>query len=339
MKRMAAVLLAALALLGSGCTRDAGAQAQIFAMDTVMTLDVRGAGAQETLAECEALVYRLDALLSPGGQSSDVRRINEAGGEAVGVDGAVIDILSAASGISQRTDGTFDITISPVVKAWGFTGDSRRVPGARELAGLLPLIDYRKVCVSGNTVSVPAGMSIDLGGIAKGYTAAKLIELMRARGAASAIVSLGGNVQALGTRPDGTPWRVAIQDPVNASGYAAVLAVEDTAVVTSGGYQRYFEQDGIRYHHIIDPSTGYPADSGLLSVTVVCRDGMAADALSTAFYVMGMDKALAYRDAYGGFEAVFITDDGKLYYTDGLKGLISPFAGSGYEPEPVGGGA
>ena len=220
--------------------------------------------------------------------------------------------------MSSSTDGAFDITIAPVMDLWGFFTKDYRVPSDGEIKDALKYVDYRRVSVSGTRVSVGNGMKLDLGGIAKGYLSGRIIDIFKERGVSSGIVSLGGNVHCLGTRPDGEAWRVAVQNP-SGEGYIGVLPVTDKAVVTSGGYQRYFESGGKTYHHIIDPKTGVSAESGLSSVTVVSEDGARADALSTALFVMGLDGAEKYYKERGGFEAVLVTDSGEVYVTDGLK--------------------
>ena len=160
---------------------------------------------------------------------------------------------------------------------------------------------------------------MDLGGIAKGYTSDTVIKLLKDEGVTSAIISLGGNVQTLGTKPDGNLWKVAIQDPFDQNKYVGGVKVSDKAVITSGGYQRYFVKDGVTYEHIVDPKTGKPATSGLSSVTIVTDKGIEGDGLSTALFVMGLDKATEYWRENQDFQAVFITTDGKIYVTEGLK--------------------
>ena len=170
---------------------------------------------------------------------------------------------------------------------------------------------------SGKAYLQKEGMAVDLGGIAKGYASDKVAELLKEKGVASAIVSLGGNVYGVGTKPDGEKWEVALANPLDANDYCGLISIENQAVVTSGGYQRYFEENGKKYHHIIDPATGYPAESGLLSVTIISDSGTEADVLSTALYVMGLEKALAFWQEHGGFEAIFVTEAGEVIATEG----------------------
>ena len=214
------------------------------------------------------------------------------------------------------------MTVYPVVRAWGFTTGNYRVPEAGELRELLDRVDYNRVSLEGGTLTLPAGTEIDLGAVAKGYAGDQVMASLKAQGVSSAIIELGGNVQALGSKPDGSPWRVAVHAP-DGSGYAGVLEIRDQAVVTSGGYERYFEEDGETYWHIIDPATGYPAKSGLASVTVVSESGVEADALSTSLFVMGRERAAEYWRAHGGFQCILISEDGSVAVTEGLEDSFS----------------
>jgi thiamine biosynthesis lipoprotein len=232
-------------------------------------------------------------------------------------------MLSTAYKVYGQTDGALDLTVYPLSVLWGFidldNGGAGYVPTQAEIAAVLKKVGFSKVTVSHSTVTMPEGTEISFGSVAKGYTSDAAIASMKNSGVTSAIVSLGGNVQTLGKKPDGTNWNVAVEDPKDTSSYAGVLSVGQTAVITSGSYERYFEKDGKIYHHIIDPHTGSPADSGLLSVTIVCDSGLMADCLSTALFVLGPEKALDYWRNYGGFQMIMITTDSKILCTSGLK--------------------
>ena len=231
-------------------------------------------------------------------------------------------LLERALTLSDETGGTFDMTVAPLVALWGITSDAPRVPSQEEIDALLPLVGGAHVHMD-DAVTLDAGCAVDLGGIAKGYASQQVADILRAHGVTSAVVSLGGNVYVCGSKPDGTPWNVGIQDPAG-SGYAAIVSLTDRFAVTSGGYQRYFEAaDGTVYRHILDPRTGRPADSDLLSVTIISDDGTAADAYSTALYVMGEQEAVSFWRAHGGFELILITADGRLLYTPGLSDAIT----------------
>ncbi len=296
---------------------------QLFAMDTIIEMTAYGDIAQAALDKAAAKIKVLENELSTTIEGSALSAINSSAGSSVGTPDDLLIPLRASLDISKKSGGALDVTIYPVVKAWGFISKEYHVPSQDELSQLLKKVDYSVIDIGEKSVLVPKGTEIDLGSVAKGYTSQCVCDILKESGVTGAVVSLGGNVQTIGQKPDGSKWRVAICDPDNPdSGYVGTLTVGETALVTSGGYQRFFEQDGKTYHHIIDPSTGYPADSGLKSVTVVCSDGTYADGLSTALFVLGLDKALDYQKTYGGFEAVFVSDDGTVTVTDGLKGCF-----------------
>ena len=290
---------------------------ELYAMDTVMSLTAYGAHAKEALEAAETEISRLDKLLSISSESSDIYQVNQNGSGELSED--TRELLASALEYFQETDGVFDCTIEPIMEAWGFTTHDYRVPDSSELSGLLPLVDASAVFLNGDQVNLPSGVRLDLGGIAKGFTSSRVMDIFAQNGVTSGIISLGGNVQTLGRKPDGSLWRVGIQDPGNLNSMFAVVEVADEAVITSGAYQRYFEQDGVRYHHIIDPRTGYPADSGLTSVTIISPDGTLADALSTSLFIMGPEKAAAFWQQHKDkFDAIMMTDDGTVLVTSGL---------------------
>ena len=310
--RALAVLLALLCLLSS-CGH-APKKASLFAMDTYMDLTIYGSAA--TLSAAKTEIRTLEQMLSVTDSESGVALLNRAGTGAFSPE--IAALISETLALCKRTGGALDITVYPLVCAWGFTTGNHRVPDAAELEELLTFVGYDRVTVSGDTVTLAENTEIDLGAVGKGYTADRLTALLREAGVKSALLNLGGNVQAIGTKPNGEAWRVGVQDP-SGKGFLATLAVSDCAVVTSGTYERYFEQDGEVYHHIIDPKTGACAKSGLSSVTVVAKSGLLADALSTALFVMGKEEAIAHWKQYRDFEAIFVTESGELYLTDGLR--------------------
>lgn len=348
-KRACCIILSA-ALLLTGCGVDgttsapssAAAEAtatsatpqstELYAMDTVMTLEAYGDGASAALEAASAEIERLDALWSIASADGDIARLNADKSAAVSDDTAAL--LARAKEISAETNGLFACTIAPLMEAWGFTSGDYRVPDAATLAALLAAVDDSQVAIDGNQVTIPTDVKVDLGGIAKGFTSSRVMAIYRDSGVESGIISLGGNVQALGTKPDGSRWRVGIQDPDDTSAILAVVEIADKAVITSGGYQRNFEENGVTYHHIIDPRSGYPADSGLTSVTIVSDDGTLADGLSTALFVMGKDDALAYWRAHQDeFDTILVEADGSVTITAGLADCFQMQDGS--TPEVV----
>lgn len=308
-------------LLLAGCApapAQAGPAAErtFFAMDTVMTLRLYEGGGEDLLDRAQDRVEELEDLLSVTDANSEIYALNHRGGASLSPDTA--DLLAAALDLCARTGGALDISIYPVLRSWGFTTGEHAVPSEETIAALLPLVDYTRVELHGSNAALPGGMEIDLGSVAKGCTGGRLADLLRENGVTSALLDLGGNIQAVGAKPDGSPWRVGIRDP-EGDGNLGVVEVIDQAVITSGGYERYFEQDGVRYWHILDPKTGKPARNGLSSVTVIGSDGLTCDALSTALFVMGLDKALDHWRQYQDFEAVFVSEGGSVTITAGLE--------------------
>ena len=305
-------------LLLTGCAASDSSR-EFFAMDTVMQATAYGSGADDTLQAAEEEIYRLEQLFSCQAPEAELARCNRAGQLTVSAETA--GLVQTALELSEATGGAYDPTLYPLSLAWGFSGGNYRVPDEEELRSLLAVTGAWRVSVDGSRITLQPGTQLDLGGIAKGYAAGQLRKLLTDAGIRSAIVSLGGNIAAVGAKPDGSDWQVGLQDPENPDTYFGILSVSDACVVTSGGYQRYFEQDGVRYHHILDPGTGCPAESGLLSVSVVSEDDTLADALSTALFVMGFDEGQAlWRSGALPFEAVWMLQDGSVYLTPGLSG-------------------
>ena len=313
---------------------------EVFAMDTYMTVSAYGADAEAALDEAENEIHRLDQLMAAESEDSEVARLNQNEGGELSEDAAYL--IERSLEIHEKTDGAFEIAVYPIKKAWGFTDQNYRVPSDGEIAELLPLADSSLLKFEADEKKVEylkEGVQIDLGGITKGYTSARLMDIFRDH-SVKGMVNLGGNVQVCGGKPDGSRWRVAIQAPERteedtlpwlskeASGsavaagidYIGVLETDSQAVITSGGYERYFEQDGEYYHHIIDPKTGYPSDSDLISVTIVSEDGTLADGLSTSMFVLGLDRASEiWRSDKESFDMILMDTDGRLYATEGIR--------------------
>lgn len=330
-------LLAGLLLLGgcdytaTGAPQDPEASVSseryLESMDTIMVLTAYGSAREEALDAAEAEILRLDALLSTGDPDSEVSAINRDGGGVLSPD--TLELVSRSLELYEETGGAFDITVYPLMMLWGFDDENYHVPTQEELTQTLDAVGSDRLTLDEETgqLTLDEGQAIDLGGIAKGYTSQRVMELYRAAGVTSGMVSLGGNIQCLGTRPDGTPWRIGIQDPWSVEGaIAAVIEVVDQAVITSGGYERYFvdEETGVTYQHILDPATGYPADSGLASVTIVSEDGTLADGLSTSLYLLGLEGSTDYWRAHSEqFEALLIDEAGAIYVTEGLADSVT----------------
>ena len=297
LKRIFAFLL--IVALLSGCAPAVkSADVHVFCMDTVMDLTVWGTDADAALGDMSAALRALEKNWSASDEKSLVSALNRGEGTPDDAQQALLDQVLL---LKDRTNGAFDPHLRGLIEAWGFPTDEKKIPTAQELADAM------------------AGEGWDLGAAVKGYAGACLVEILEQYDVERAVLNLGGNIQTYGEKPDGQPWYVAVQNPDLSQDHLGVISVYGTmAVVTSGDYQRYFEVDGKRYHHILDPETGYPAESGLASVTVICRDGLTADALSTALFVMGLEKAADFWRESEDFEAVFVTKDGKIYATEGV---------------------
>ncbi len=302
---------------------DGSFSTDVYAMNTAMNLKASGGDARAALIAASEKLYELDQMLSVTNENSQISRLNRR--ETNTAAGDVRRILQRSLELSSLTGGSFDMTIYPVVKAWGFTTGEYRVPSETEISGLLPHVGSQLVSLTdhGDHATVifsDQETQLDVGGIAKGYASDLVYDLFREHDVASAIVTLGGNIIAYGEKSDDSPWKVAIEDPFGNGSYAGILSVRNRFVITSGGYQRYFEEDGTRYIHIMDPSTGRPVDGDLASVTIVSTDGAAADALSTALFTMGREKALEFwrNSESPEFEAVLITQDQHVYLTEGI---------------------
>ena len=313
----AALLSAAFLLTGcSGAPAQEPESATFFAMDTAMDFTVYGDAA--LLDEAETLIGSLEEQVSVTDEHSDIYAIDHTGSGSLS--GNAAELMEQALELCRRTGGALDISVYPIVRAWGFTTGSYQIPDEETIQSLLPLVDYTQIQYDAATgvVTLPEGMEIDLGSVAKGYAGQLAAQMLRNSGVESALLNLGGNVQTVGAKPDGSPWQIGIKDPQGEDAMM-VLSVEDQAVVTSGGYERYFEQDGQTYWHVMDPSTGHPADSGLISVTIVGDEGVVCDGLSTALFVMGLEKVADLWAQSCDFEAVFVTASGEVYITEGLR--------------------
>lgn len=305
MKRLLC-LLAVFSLIFSlaGCENRKPVQETVFAMDTVMDLQLWGADAQACSESIAALLTELDNTWSAAKETSLIGQLNA--GKEVTLTEEQSRLLDRAEQLSKDTGGAFDPKMLSVSQAWGFYEKEYRIPTEEEITAAL------------------SDPKWDLGAALKGYAGDRAIAVLENADVQCAILNLGGNIHTYGQKANGTPWQIGIQNPWG-NDYVCTLSVEGTcAVVTSGDYQRFFEKDGVRYHHIMDPETGAPAISGLASVTVICKNGLTADALSTALFVMGLEEGIAFWRERDDFEAVFVTAEGGIYATEGaaLSGCV-----------------
>lgn len=299
-----------------------------FVIGTVVQIKIydslKAKDAENILNDCIDILRDIEEKMSVNIEDSEVSRINSnAGIKEVKVSEDTYFVIKKAIHYAKLSDGLFDISIGPLVKLWGIGTESAHIPSQQEITRAMLKIDYNNILVDDQFMTVKLktkGMAIDLGGIAKGYAADKLVQYLKSRNIQSAIINLGGNVYALGSNVNSRPWRIGIQNPFKERNTSAgIVKVSDKTVVTSGIYERYFEKDGKIYHHILNPFTGYPADNDLAGVTIICESSIHADALSTAVFIKGKDKAVDFLKNLDDVEAVLISKDKKVYVTSGIK--------------------
>jgi len=308
----------------SDLEKSEASESEIFALDTAITLKVYGSKRDEVLKKLEDKINELDDMLSTGKETSEVSRLNR-GGEAV-LSPTMANLVKRSLDIYKKTDGLFDITIYPLMELWGFPTKNYRVPSEKEIEEKLKLVGSDKIDFNEETRKISfknKGMEIDFGGIGKGYITDELVKILTDEKVESAIINLGGNVFGFRKKPDGSLWNIAIRDPNEPDKYMAAIRLEDSAVITSGGYERYFEENGVIYHHILDPRTGKPSESGLKSVSIISKDGTLADALSTSLFIMGEEKAIGYWKENGSnFDILLMTNDNRLLVSAGIKDKV-----------------
>ena len=320
-----AVLILFAALLVCGCTGKPKPVRQTeLALGTVCTVSLFDNREQSLLPASFSLISELENKISKNIPDSEISLLNRSAGVSpVVLSEPVFELLTMAQKYSILSEGMFDVTIDPVVELWGIGTDHAAVPPADKLEHALSLVDYRTLELDPDksTAYLPRQeLSVDLGGIAKGYIADQVREFLVSGGAEGGIIDLGGNILAFGKKPDGSVFRIGIQDPFGGRGSTiGVVTMEEGSLVTSGIYERYFEQDGKKYHHIFDVRTGYPVENNLAGVSIVTRESAAGDALSTAVFALGLEKGMALVERTGGVDAVFITRDKEVYISSGLK--------------------
>ncbi|MBU3128097.1 FAD:protein FMN transferase [Clostridium tagluense] len=297
---------------------------ETYMMGTIIQLKVYGKNSEKATELALKRISDIESKMSVNLKSSEITKLNaKAGisGEKLSVD--TYSVIEKAVKYSKLTDGSLDATIEPIVKLWGIGTDKARIPSKSEIEEKLKLVDYKDIILDSKNSTVQlrrTGQAIDLGAIAKGYTADEIKKVLIDNKVNSALINLGGNVFAVGSKPDGTSWNIGIQNPLDTRGqYLGTISVTDKSMVTSGNYERYFIVDGKRYHHIFDPKTGYPSEAGLISTTIVSDNSIDGDALSTSTYILGLSKGIKLIESIKGVEAIFVTSDKKVYVTEGLK--------------------
>jgi thiamine biosynthesis lipoprotein len=295
-----------------------------FLLDTHVTITLYGVEDESLFPEIFEEIQRLENILSVHVEGSDLDLLKDnAGIKPVKVSKDTIKIIEKSITYSELTNGLFDITSGPLINLWGIGTESAKIPSENEINEAVSLIDYNKIKINKEESTVyleEKGMIADLGAIAKGYIADKIEEKLQTLGIESAIINLGGNVQLIGAKPDGTLFRIGIQDPDETrGGNIGIYTGKDVTIVSSGDYERYFIQDGVRYHHILNPKTGYPADTEIKSVSIITDESFEADALSTSVLLSGWDKGIEMVENLENVEAIFINKDHKVFVTNGLK--------------------
>lgn len=295
----------------------------ILCMNTKITYKVFSEKAALAVTEVKAELLRLENALSRFIPDSEVSKINQNSGKGyVNISSETFEILSCAIQLSQISQGLFDISVGPLIELWDYK-HSFHVPEGKRIRHVLSLVDFRDLMLNPGEKAASLrrpGQSIDLGGIGKGYAGDCCIKILQKYGVVSAFINIGGNVSTLGNKPDGSSWSVGIRHPRYDGCLIGAVRVTGKAVVTSGDYERYFiDSEGKRWHHILDPTTGYPAESGLISVTVIADSAMTADALSTAIFVAGIDKGLGYLAQFSGVDVVLVDNYQRVFITQGLK--------------------
>lgn len=319
-------LLLILSLSLASCASDQPSSRSFEAMDTLMSLKVYG-GDPDTCEKLQSRIESLDALLDATDENSEISRLNTEKSASVSEDTA--SLLDESLALCRDFDGAFDITVYPAVQAWGFTTGAYRVPPDDELKTLAANINWRNVNKENGAYSLPDNAALDLGAVAKGYAADVSEALLDESHAQAAVLNLGGTICLCGQKPDGSRFSVGVADPENPAAFFGTLTCDACVVATSGGYERYFEQDGKRYIHILDPDTAKPVDNGVLSVTIISDSGIFADAASTALFVTGLDTATAYYRSRQNFDFIILTDDDTLYLTEGVCDAFT--LGDGYD--------
>lgn len=326
------LLTAAFLLAISGCEQSPpqSVSATDFALGTTCSVKLYGSKYQRYLEPALAIATEIEAQMSTHTEDSEIAVINrKAGRTAASVSEETFQLVRRAKGFSALSDGIFDLTVGPLVELWDIGSGAESVPSPEAISAALGKVDFHNVELieSAAAKSEQAqvfleneGMRIDLGAIAKGYAAERIVEYLKSEGVEYGIVNLGGNVYAFGEKHNSDKWKIGIQSPTEERGrYIGVIELIDKAVVTSGKYERYFIEDGVRYHHILSTEDGYPIENGLASVSIISADATEADALSTLVFGLGLEKGLEFTEQREGVEAILVTEENIVFTTTGLR--------------------
>jgi thiamine biosynthesis lipoprotein len=293
-------------------------------LDTTISIQAFGPNATEAIEKAFNRIADIEKKMTAKAETSEIIEINERAGQGFyTVSPETFFVIKKSLQYAEASNGKFDITVGPLVELWGIGTNEARVPSTSEINETLPLVDYRQVEVNEDQNGVflkKHGMSIDLGGIAKGYAADKVIETLKQNGIKSGTADLGGNIFVLGTKPNGKPWKIGLQNPFDTRGNIfATVEVTDKTLVTSGPYERYFEKNWKRYHHILDTDSGFPVENGLMGVTIISDSSIDADALSTAVFTLGLEDGMSFVEGQKNIDAIFITRNYEVYISSGIN--------------------
>lgn len=331
-RQMSILLVFVLLVLGlSGCAKQeetSGSSEPIakteYLLGTVVTITIYDSVSEKVLDKALDRIREIENKMSLNIEGSEVNKINEkAGIDYVKVSDETYNVIERGNYYSKISDEKFDITVGPLVQLWDIAGENPRVPSKEEIESAKSLINHEDILFDKSNKKIKLkekGMKIDLGGIAKGYSADSVAEVLRENGVEHAIINLGGNILTMGSKTTGEPWKIGIQNPDTSRGeYIGIIGVEDKTVVTSGIYERFFEQDGKKYHHILSPFTGYPIENSIAGVSIITTKSIDADGLSTSLFSLGVEEGLKKAETLEDVEVVFVTKDDKVYITSGLK--------------------
>lgn len=319
-KSIAFITLLSASLLFTACNTPQDDVITFSAMNTIMKIKTSGKGnaARKANQEVENAIVTLENLISTTKETSEVWKLNHNQGEMISVSADTVELATFSLKMAEESFGALNPCLYPVIKEWGFTTEEYKVPSPQVISELLNHTDYTKVKISENAISLEKDMMLDFGAVGKGYAGDRAICILREKGIESALLDLGGNIQVLGAKPDGSEWKIGIRNPWGGEAVAAVF-VKDKAVVTSGGYERFFiDENGKKYIHIFNGETGYPVENDVSSVTIVCDSGLYADALSTTLVVLGKEKAIDFWKSHKDFDFIMLLEDKTLITTANL---------------------
>lgn len=314
MKKTLFITLNILFFMMTSCTKKS--ETYFESMNTFMKVQAYGEKAKEANAAAQKYIGELEKLISVTKPESEIYKLNNSKTFPVKIDGQALDLIKTALDMAEKSDGAFNPCLYPVSSAWGFTKKQYRIPPAQEIAEKLLLCDWKKVRIEASDVYMEPGMAFDLGGIGKGFAGDEAAKKMREFGIKSALLDLGGNIQLIGKKPDGSDWTIGIKNPFDKNSSVGTLKANDVAIITSAGYERYFEgHDGHKYIHIFDGTTGCPVENDLVSTTAIAKSGTYCDGLSTTLYVLGLEKSIAFWKKNPDFDFIIITKDRQIYIT------------------------